>query len=103
MATATANLTRLIGPDDHGQPATLEEFIEAEFVEGFLYELSRGVIDVAEVPGPNHGRTVRKVARLFILYDEAHPGVINYGRGAGNAGSGCRAWSATGTLTRRSI
>ena len=83
MATATANLTRLIGPDDHGQPATLEEFIAADFEEGFLYELSRGVIDVAEVPGLNHGRTVHRVARLFIHYDDAHPGVINYGAGGG--------------------
>jgi Uma2 family endonuclease len=83
MATTTAIAPRLIGPDDHGQPATLEEFIDAEFEEGFLYELGRGVIEVTEVPGPNHGRIVRRLAHLFMHYEDAHPGVINYGAGGG--------------------
>jgi Uma2 family endonuclease len=62
---------------------TLEAFIDAEFEEGFLYELSRGVVEVIEVPGPNHGRIVDRVARLFIHYDENHPGIINFRAGGG--------------------
>jgi Uma2 family endonuclease len=62
---------------------TLEEFINAEFEEGFLYELSRGVVEVAEVPGPSHGRVVHRVTRLFIHHDDAHPGIINYRAGGG--------------------
>ena len=62
---------------------TLDEFIEADFEEGWLYELARGVIDVTEVPGPHHGRIVNRVARLFIHYDIAHPGVIDYQAGGG--------------------
>jgi len=85
MATTAAPeiATRYIGPDDQGQSATLEEFIAAEFEEGYLYELGRGVIEVTEVPGPNHGRIVRRLARLFIQYEDAHPGIINYGAGGG--------------------
>ena len=62
---------------------TLDEFIEADFEEGWLYELARGVVDVTEVPGLNHGRIVHRIARLFIHYDDAHPGVINYRAGGG--------------------
>jgi Uma2 family endonuclease len=78
-----ATTTRRIGPADHGQRMTLDEFIEAEFQEGWLYELTRGVIDVTEVPGPHHGRRVYRAARLFILYDIDHPEIINYQAGGG--------------------
>ena len=40
MATATPTLTALrIGPADHGRRLKLDEFIEAEFEEGWVYEL----------------------------------------------------------------
>jgi Uma2 family endonuclease len=81
MAT-TATLRR-IGPADHGQRMTLDEFIDADFEEGWLYELARGVVVVTEVPGLNHGQIVRRLARLFIYYDDQHPGVIRYGAGGG--------------------
>lgn len=83
MATTTAIAPRLIGPADDGQPATLEEFIDADFQEGYLYELNRGAIEVTEIPGINHGRIVHRLARLFILYAEDHPGIINYMAGSG--------------------
>jgi Uma2 family endonuclease len=60
-----------------------DEFIKAEFQEGWLYELARGIVVVTEVPGTPHGRIVRRVTRLFIYYDDAHPGVIKYGAGGG--------------------
>jgi Uma2 family endonuclease len=81
MATATNRIT--VGPDDHGRPMSLDDFAEADFQEGWLYELARGVIVVTEVPGPNHGRIVMRLSRLFTLYDETHPGVINYRAGGG--------------------
>jgi Uma2 family endonuclease len=81
-----ATITRRIGPADHGQRLTLDEFIEADFEEGWLYELARGVIEVTEVPGINHGRIVDRLCRLFILYDVQHPGLINYRA----SGSECR-------------
>ena len=80
MATSTRTI---IGPNDHGRKMAFDDFVEAEFEGGYLYELARGVIDVTEVPGPNHGGTVRGLARMFILHDVAHPGVIDYGAGGG--------------------
>jgi Uma2 family endonuclease len=79
---ATITRTR-IGRADAGRRMSLDEFIEAEFEEGWLYELARGVIVVTEVPAPNHGRMVHRLARLFILYEDAHPGVIDYMAGGG--------------------
>lgn len=78
-----ATITRRIGPADHGRRITLDEFIEADFEEGWLYELARGVIDVTEVPGPHHGRIVRRLAYMFMKYEDQHPGVITYGAGGG--------------------
>jgi Uma2 family endonuclease len=78
-----ATTTRRIGPADHGRKMTLDEFIEADFEEGWLYELGRGIIDVTEVPGLSHGRTVYRFARLFIVYDIEHPGIIDYQAGGG--------------------
>ncbi len=84
MATATLpTVTPRIGPADHGRRMTLDEFIEADWQEGWLYELARGVVEVTEVPGPKHGRTVNRFARMFILYDERHPGRIQYQAGGG--------------------
>ena len=42
----------------------LDEFIEADFQEGWLYELARGVVEVTEVPGP-HG-TDRRSSRPAV-------------------------------------
>ena len=86
MAAETQTQRPKIGPADHGRRMTLDEFIEADWTEGWLYELARGVVDVTEVPGTPHGRTVRRVARLFTLYNDAHPGIIQYTAG----GAECR-------------
>jgi Uma2 family endonuclease len=83
MATVTAPAALRIGPADKGRRLTLEEFIEADWEEGWLYELARGVVDVTEVPGPWHGRIVNRIARLFIHFDEQNPGLIKYQAGGG--------------------
>ena len=78
-----ATITLKIGPADAGRAMSLTEFIEADFEDGWLYELSRGVIVVTEVPGINHGRIVRRLAWLFLDYNATHPGIINYSAGGG--------------------
>lgn len=83
MAMVSAPSALRIGSADHGRRLTLEEFIDAEFEEGWLYELARGVVEVTEVPGPWHGRIVMRLARMFVLYNEQHPGVIHYQAGCG--------------------
>jgi Uma2 family endonuclease len=84
MATATRTARRIrIGPADHGRRMTLEEFHKAEWTEGWLYELARGVVEVTQVPKPWHGRIVYRVAEMFILYTQRHPGIIKYQAGGG--------------------
>jgi Uma2 family endonuclease len=84
MTTATRTARkRRIGPADHGRRMTLDAFIKADFQEGWLYELARGVVEVTIVPGPWHGRIVLRIARLFMKYDEQHPGIIKYQAGGG--------------------
>ncbi len=46
MATVTAPSAHRIGLPDKGRRMTLEQFIEADWQEGWLYELARGVVDV---------------------------------------------------------
>ena len=82
---------------------TLDEFIEADFEEGWLYELARGVIDVTEVPGPNHGAD-RPAARrtLHPLRRCASRRSSTIGPAAANAASACPGCSRTATPTRPS-
>jgi hypothetical protein len=40
----TRTTTTILGPSYHGRPMSLDEFDLAERQEGYLYELSRGVI-----------------------------------------------------------
>jgi Uma2 family endonuclease len=43
-----------IGPADHGRKMSLAEFEHAQVQEGYLYELSRGIITVSDVPNRQH-------------------------------------------------
>jgi Uma2 family endonuclease len=62
---------------------TLEEFREAEEDDGYRYELSRGVLEVTEVPNDPHGVVVCNLYRALGRYDEQHPGAIHrYGGGS---------------------
>ena len=38
-----------IGPQDEGRPMSLAEFEPAQVEEGYIYELSRGIITVSDV------------------------------------------------------
>jgi Uma2 family endonuclease len=75
MATVTTPLR--IGPVDHGRTMSLDEFEEAEFEEGYRYELARGVLEVSEVPDERRGVIVWALLRLIADYDRAHPRVIH--------------------------
>ena len=86
MATVTPAVQITIGPRDAGRTMTLDEFIAADWQEGYLYELARGVVVVTSVPHPRHGRIVRRIARVFDRYDEAYPRTIKYAAG----GAECR-------------
>ncbi len=106
MATATATAPTIrIGPHDHGRRMTLDEFIEADFQEGWLYELARGVVEVTEIPGPWHGRIVRRVARMFDALRRSTPRshqILRWRRRMPDeaAGHGLRPPSGPGDLPR---
>jgi Uma2 family endonuclease len=71
-----------IGLADHGRRMTLEEFRDAEELDGYRYELARGVLEVTEVPNDPHGVVVCNLYRAVSGYDQQHPGVIlRYGGG----------------------
>jgi Uma2 family endonuclease len=65
---------------------SLEDFDHAEGQEGYLYELSRGIITVMHVPNPRHLALVNAIRRQLTAYDLAHPGRIH----ALASGSDCK-------------
>ncbi len=69
-----STIATTIGPRDHGRRMSLEEFDRAEGAEGRLYELSRGVITVVEVPNPKHFAQVNALRMQLSAYMLAKPG-----------------------------
>lgn len=66
-----------IGPQDHGRRMSLADFDHAEVQEGYLYELSRGVITVSDVPNLRHLAQVNAIRRQVHSYDIVYPGRIH--------------------------
>ncbi len=73
---SSKTITR-IGPADQGRPMSLEEFEHAEAEEGQLYELSRGVVTMVDVPNPGRLAQVLAIRRQVHAYDAANPGRIH--------------------------
>ena len=53
----------MIGPAEHGKAMSLADFDHAEVLDGYLYELGRGVITVSDVPKPRHFAQVNGLRR----------------------------------------
>ena len=80
---ATSSPRPNVGPERHGLAMAFDDFIQADFQEGWLYELSRGIVIVTEVPGIHHGKIVARFTRLFVAFEINQPGVIYYRAGGG--------------------
>jgi Uma2 family endonuclease len=65
-----------IGPADNGRRMSLEEFEPAEVQEGYLYELSRGLVIVSDVPDDKHLAQVDRIREQLYLYRAAHSDLI---------------------------
>ena len=79
-----------VGPADHGKRMSLDDFDKAEVQEGYLYELSRGVVAVTDVPGRRHLAQVDAIRQQFYDYRARHPkriGAEVVGQGGGKDGS----------------
>jgi Uma2 family endonuclease len=61
---------------------SLAEFDHAEVQGGYLYELSRGIITVSDVPNPAHFAQFNVLRRQFTACELAHPERI-HGIGGG--------------------
>lgn len=72
-----------ITPADHGKPMSLDDFAQAEVQEGYLYELSRGVITVSDVPNRPHLIQVREIRQRFSDYRSIYPERIDTIAGSG--------------------
>lgn len=72
-----ASVVTKIGPSDHGRRMSLDDFEHADVQEGFLYELSRGVITVSDVPHPRHMAVVLAVRDELVAYKRTHPGRVH--------------------------
>jgi Uma2 family endonuclease len=66
-----------IGPADHGRRMSLDEFEHAEGQEGRLYELSRGVVIVTDVPNDPHLTMVDAIRQQIAEYRATHRHLIH--------------------------
>jgi hypothetical protein len=71
----SGTITR-IGPADHGRLMGLDEFAEAEVQEGRIFELSRGMVTMVEIPKKRHMLQVAAVRDQLQVYKSLNPGRI---------------------------
>ena len=55
---------------------TLEEFLEADVVEGYRYESARGVLEVTQVPNYPHRQVVTNLYDAIGRYRRMRLGVV---------------------------
>ena len=66
-----------VGPADNGRRMGLEEFEHAEVVQGYHYELSRGVVTVSDVPSRVHLLQVTATRDQLQSYKLLYPSRIH--------------------------
>lgn len=65
-----------IGPNDAGRRMSFEAFQRAQPLSGHNYELSRGVVEVTDVPGRAHFLVLQRIDERLAAYRAAHPHAI---------------------------
>ena len=75
-----------VGPEDNGRRMSLKSFDKAEVEEGYLYELSRGMITVSDVPDWPHQMQIDAADLQFTAHRLRHPESIF----VMSQGSGCK-------------
>lgn len=66
-----------LGPSDHNRPLTLDEFLHADYVGGYRYEIIHGRLYVSPVPNMPSGFLEMWILRRLDRYVESRPEVIN--------------------------
>ena len=75
---AMSRTATIIGPTDNGKSMSLADFDGLEGSEGYLYELSRGVIRVTDVPNPEHGEIIYIARQALGKYADLRPNVVRW-------------------------
>ena len=65
-----------IGLADHGRRMGLDEFVDALGQDGRVYELSRGIVTVVEIPKKRHMLQVAAIRDQLQVYKSLNPGRI---------------------------
>jgi len=74
---ATGTLLKL-GPRQHGQPLTFDEFRTADWREGYQYELIDGRLYVSPVPDPPENIVDQWILLKVARYAKKRPDIINF-------------------------
>lgn len=74
-----------VGPNDHGHRMSLDDFDRAVGQEGYLYELNKGVIEVSDVPHPNHLEILQEIRDELSFFRRSNPGTIHTVAGSNDA------------------
>jgi Uma2 family endonuclease len=72
-----ATQTHQFGPGDHGRRVTYTEFMNADFQEGYDYEIIDGEVFVSPKPNPDHEDVESWLLFLLNDYTKKHPEIIN--------------------------
>src|SRR4051794_7743390 len=67
-----------IGPNDLGREMSLEEFEQADFEEGWNYELIDGILTVSPAPELPHDRNFDWIYGALLMYRRQRPDIVNY-------------------------
>jgi Uma2 family endonuclease len=80
---ASVTKTAKLGPLDHGLPMTFEEFVAADYQEGWRYELIDGRLYVSPWPNMPEDWVQNWLRTKVALYAHANPRVVNHVTGPG--------------------
>jgi Uma2 family endonuclease len=78
MPTITKIAGKRFGPRDQGHSMTFDEFMEANYQEGYQYELIDGELYVSPTPNLPQNRVETWIGLKLQQYSLQHPEVINY-------------------------
>jgi Uma2 family endonuclease len=78
MTTAIKEIQTRLGPRDRGLPMTFDEFMRANYEEGYEYELIDGELYVLPTPNLPQNRIENWIGIKLQQYSLQHPEVINY-------------------------
>jgi Uma2 family endonuclease len=78
MTTATKIAATKLGPLDRGLPMTFNQFMRADYQEGYQYELIDGELYVFPLPNLPENRIEMWIGAKLQGYSLEHPEIINF-------------------------